>query len=830
MTTYTEFLKNKIRMASLSGLSCADNEINPMLKPHQRDIVRWAVTGGARAIFAQFGLGKTYMQLEICRILLGKVGGRALIVCPLGVRQEFFRDSAALGIDIKFIRHTEDLDDDHALYLTNYESIRDGRLSPNPFGIVSLDEASVLRSYGSKTFQEFLLLFAEARFKFVATATPSPNRYKELIHYAGFLGIMDTGQALTRFFQRNSEKANDMKIYPHKEQEFWIWMHSWAIFLQRPSELGYSDEGYALPDLEVIYHEVKAVDAKHVDKHGQVLLFGDSSMSLAAASREKRESIDARVAKLAEIVETDPTSHYIFWHDLEAERHAIQKAIPDAVSVYGSQDLDAREQRIIDFSDGRFKYLATKPSISGSGCNFQRFCHKAVFLGIGFKFNDFIQSIHRIYRFLQVERCEVHIIYTEAEREVLDILQRKWDEHRRMLAKMSEIVTEYGLAKLSIAALERSLGVERKVAKGHSYTAINNDCVEETMRIPDNSVDLVITSIPFSNHYEYTPSYNDFGHTESNAHFWEQMNYLTPELLRVVNPGRLACIHVKDRILFGNVTGAGIPTVSPFHAEAIFHYRSHGWDYIGMITVVTDVVRENNQTYRLGWTEQCKDGTKMGVGSPEYVLLFRKPQTDRSRGYADIRVVKNKADYTRSRWQVDAHAFWRSSGDRLISAADVMTADPSSAKEAYAQFNTQHVYDYEEHVAIGEALDARDALSSTHMTLEPASHDPSVWTDVNRMRTLNGTQSRRGLQLHICPLQSDIVDRLIRRYSNEGELVYDPFAGLMTVPYRALLLGRRGAGVELSEQSWRDGIKYLELAEVDTRTRSLFDELDEEAS
>ena len=159
----------------------------------------------------------------------------------------------------------------------------------------------------------------------------------------------------------------------------------------------------------------------------------------------------------------------------------------------------------------------------------------------------------------------------------------------------------------------------------------------------DDSVGLVVTSIPFSNHYEYTPPTKTSGHTDDNDHFWSQMDHLTPQLLRVLQPGRIYACHVKDRILFGNATGKGVPTVSPFHAEAIMHTTGHGFDYLGMITVVTDVVRENNQTYRLGWTEQCKDGSKMGVGSPEYILLFRKPQTDRTKGYADVPVVKDRS-------------------------------------------------------------------------------------------------------------------------------------------------------------------------------------------
>lgn len=824
MTAYVDFLRKKIRLADFAGFEVEDSDINPMLKLHQRAIVRWAVRGGCRAIFAAFGLGKSMMQIEAARLVRERSGGKALIVCPLGVRQEFRRDGCKLGIEFKFIRGADEMDDGQDYYLTNYESIRDGKLDPNLFTVVSLDEASVLRSFGSKTYQTFLGLFAKVRYRFVATATPSPNRYKELIHYAGFLGIMDTGQALTRFFQRDSTKANNLTLYPHKEKEFWLWLNSWAVFLQKPSDLGFSDEGYDLPELQVIFHEVSSDhDNAGTEKDGQALLFKNVSLGVSQASSEKRESLHERVSKMREILEADPESHYILWHDLEDERRAIQAAVPEAVSVYGSQDLDEREQAIIDFSDGQFKYLSAKPVIAGSGCNFQRHCHKAIFVGIGFKFNDFIQAIHRIQRFLQDHPVEIHIIHSEAEREVLQSLMDKWRQHTEMVETMTKIIREHGLNSLSMQdILARTIGVERIEVAGDNYRVANNDCVLEAQGMPDNSVDLIVTSIPFANHYEYTPSYNDFGHTENNDHFWDQMDFLTPELLRILKPGRMYCCHVKDRILFGNVTGAGAPTVSPFHAEALFHAKKHGFDYMGMITVVTDVVRENNQTYRLGWSENCKDGTKMGVGSPEYILLLRKPQTDRSRGYADVPVKKDKADYTRARWQIDAHAFWRSSGNRQLTADELASLGPDKLAKAFTEYSLQNVYDYEFHVRIGEELELRGALPSTFMSLAPGSHDDTTWHDVNRMITLNGQQTQKGLQNHVCPLQFDIVDRLIERYSNPGEVVHDPFGGLMTVPYRAILKGRKGSASELNTSYFFDGVQYLQAAEREMSIPDLF--------
>lgn len=849
---YFEFLKGKVKLANFDGFDIDESQINPLALPHQKQCIKWAVKGGNRALFEAFGLGKSIQQVEIVRLTRNHVGGYALIVCPLGVRQEFRRDgmlegeqweakAKELGLDIeairaefgvrfKFIRTPEEMDGEHDFYLTNYESIRDGKLDPNLFSVVSLDEASVLRSYGSKTYQEFLPLFNKVKHKFVATATPSPNRYKELIHYAGFLGIMDTGQALTRFFQRDSTKANNLTLYPHKEREFWLWLNSWAIFLQRPSDLGFSDDGYDLPPLDVRYHEVKTdMSVIETTKDGQAIMFRDAALGLKAAASEKRDSLDNRIEAMRAIIDADPESHYIIWHDLESERHAVQKALPDSVAIYGSQDIDLREQRIMDFADGKFQYLSAKPVIAGSGCNFQRHCHKAIFLGIGYKFNDFIQAIHRIQRFQQKHAVEIHIIYSEAEREILKALETKWAQHKELTKNMTNIIKEHGLNHLSLSdILVRTIGVERIEVASDLFKVANNDCVLEARMQPDNHTDMIVTSIPFANHYEYTPSYNDFGHTENNTHFWDQMDFLTPELLRILRPGRIYACHVKDRILFGNVTGAGVPTVSPFHCEAIMHGIKHGFDYMGLITVVTDVVRENNQTYRLGWSEQCKDGTKMGVGSPEYVILFRKPQSDRTKGYADIHVKKSKADYTRAQWQVDAHAFWRSSGNRQLTAEDLAGMGPDKLAKAFTEYTESHIYDYDFHVKIGKELEAKGALPSSFMSLAPGSFDESVWHDVNRMLTLNGQQTQRGLQNHVCPLQFDIVDRLINRYTNKGELVYDPFCGLGTVPYRALHLGRRGQGSELNTGYFFDSVQYLQAAEKQVSMPSLFDMIGDE--
>ena len=829
--TYNEFLKSKMSIAKETGFSVDRKQLNAALKPHQKDCVIWALRGGRRAIFARFGLGKTIMELEYCKQVIQKAGGKALIVLPLGVKQEFVHDAVQIlhMPAPPYIKNMAEARNSNAnILMTNYERVRDGDIDPTYFTAACLDEAAVLRSFGSKTYQTFLDKFKGVPYKLVATATPDPNKYKELIHYAGYLEIMDTGQALTRFFQRDSTKANNLTLYPHKEKEFWLWVSSWALFLSKPSDINqsYSDEGYDLPPLKINYHRLDSVRKDIIaDKDGQIKLLEENTDSLPAAARIKRESIDIRVAYAKGIIGREPENSFIIWHDLEEERRALKREIADVVDIYGSQDIETREQRTIDFSEGKIRLFATKKILSGSGCNFQKHCHRAIFLGIDHKFNDFIQAVHRIHRFLQPNEVEIDIIYMDSEDEILKSLLDKWKRFDGQSEKMAELIRKNGLSSTDgiEEKMKRSIGVDRVVIEGERFKFINNDCILECEHMEDNSIDEIVTSIPFGNHYEYTPSYNDLGHNEDNDRFFEQMDYLTPNLLRILKPGRVAAIHVKDRILFGNATGDGMPTVDPFSDLTVMHYIKHGFRYMGRITVTTDVVRENNQTYRLGWSEQCKDGSKMGVGCPEYILLFRKLPTNTSKAYADTPVRKTKEEYTRAQWQIDAHAYWKSSGDRLIKKEELEALPVSKLQTVYRKYSRGTVYDYDGHVEIAKKLDEDGRLPASFMVVAPGSWSGRVWDDINRMRTLNADQKRRDLQMHVCPLQLDIVERLIRRYSNESEVVFDPFGGIGTVPKVAISMGRYGMATELNQQYFRDGVGYCEAEEEKLKMPTLFD-------
>lgn len=840
---YLTFLRNKATLSAAAGLDVSREDLHPSLFPHQRDAVLWALARGKALIAASFGMGKTRMQIELLRQVQRITGKSVLVICPLGVRQQFtHEDGPAMGCEFRYVRNDDEaLNAGTPFLITNYERVRDGNLTAefllSEIGGVCLDEGAILGNLGTETQTQFSRILTEIPYRWVATATPAPNDYKQLIYFADFVGAMDDGQALTRWFGRNPDQAGDLQLLPHMEQEFWLFVASWALFLDKPSDLGYSDDGYVMPELDIHWHRITADHEKAwsiTDQTGQAFLLKDTSMSTTQAIREKRDSMAARVAKAAEIVASATGDHWVIWHDLEDERKAIKRAIPTAKEVYGSQDIDEREQIILDFQHGKLPILATKPQLSGSGCNFQGYCHKAIYLGVGYKFRDFIQSVHRLQRYGQQHKVEIHIVHTDAEDHVVEILLKKWQQHDAMVARMKEIVKQYGLTNEALnAGMQRTLGITRQERHGQLYTAINNDCVIETMAMPDNSVDEIVTSIPFGNHYEYVASLNDFGHNQADSDFWQQMDFLIPELLRVLKPGRMACIHVKDRLLYGHQTQHGMMEVDYFTHDCARAFRKHGFVNYGEIFIPTDVVRENNSTNRLGWSECCKDGSKMGVGLSEKVLLFRKPQTDKSRSYADEPVRKDKKDYSRGRWQIDAHSLWRSNGHTLNGHhAPTPADDPTLLKDMdgsqiynwYREWSKEQPYDYHQHVAFNEALG--DRLPAKFMLMPPVAppeHEDHIWTDILFMRTLNMQNARRMVEKHICPLPLDIVERLIVRYSQPGELVLDPFAGLFTVPYMAIKLGRRGYGIELNPISFDAGVQYCKEMEIQQSAPTLFD-------
>lgn len=827
---YENFLKSKVVIAEDYGFE--PTYLPKILKPHQKDICSFAIKGGRRAIFASFGLGKTFMQLVNAVNVIQKTDMPYLIVAPLGVIGEFKRDNQKLrtGYPIEYITDTDSVEPQKGtIYITNYERIRKGDIDPEKFGGVSFDEASAIRNLKTKTANFVLNYFKKVKYRIVATATPTPNDYIEILNYADFLGVISRGHALTRFFKRNPTKAGDLTLMENKKDEFWQWVATWAVFINKPSDLGYDDTGYDLPPIDFVATRLTRVDEKlAINKSGQTLLLRDATKSLVDVSRERKDSMEARLDYVLEAVEKLGKKHVIIWHDLESERHYLEKGLKgkDFRSVFGSQPNDLKSKNIIDFSEGKYQILITKSTIAGSGCNFQEYCHNSIYAGISYKFNDFIQSMHRTLRFGQKNRVRVEVVFTQFQDYVYDTLMRKWAQHKELQTSMIKIVREYGLnAELIKSTMERQLFEKGdKVTIGNA-TLYNNDCVIVTKNLEDNSIDHICTSIPFGDHYEYSDNYNDFGHNHGNDMFFKQMDYLTPELLRVIKPGRVACIHVKDRIRYSYQNGTSFTTIEDFSGKTVQHFTKHGWYLIGKVTITTDVVAENNQTYRLGHSEKCKDGSKMGCGLPEYILMFRKKPTESNNAYADTPVVHTKEEYPVSQWQLDAHAYWRSSGDGLIPLDLVNAKNMKVVAARWKKFCKEGLYDYEMHKRESAELDAEGKISRKYMTLPPHSNNDMVWTDVNRMKTLNANQVSKKKEKHICPLQFDIIERCIELFTNKDEIVFDPFGGLFSVPYKAIEMGRKAVSSELNAEYYADGLYYMNSINYELSVPTLFDNL-----
>ena len=883
---YQECLTGKIKVANKRGISINVDDLHSSSKPHQKAIIDWLLKLGAALIGADAGLGKTHMGIESMRMLHQEFGGKYLVVTELGAADTWIDtdpevgEGARLGVPMEYVTNTQQAMDSACwLVVTNYERVRIGDIDFGAFKGVWLDEGNYLKNMASETTDQLQKELKKVQFKYVATATPAPNEILELINYAHVLGICDRGQILTRFFQRNSTKAGELTLHPQHKKDFYLWVYSWAVFITTPSDLGFDDEGYKLPKLICNFQLVpmnKAIEGG-VDREGQKRLYADSTNNLPEASRVKRDSISARVAYAVDLllekenVENiaDLKEHCIIWHHLELERLALKEVFKDHPGyreIFGKQDVDIRERNVVGFTKGEFPFLGTKPDLNGVGCNFQKFCHHAIALGVTHSWDEFYQAfIKRLLRFGQIHDVTLDVLYIREEADIIDNIKRKWKEHDEQRNELRAIMQEFGLEHdIMIEQRKRSFMLNRKVYEGQNWTLINNDAVYEWAALPANSIDLIKTSVPFGNHYEYTDKYNDFGHNEDLKAYLRQMDHLIPSWYNALKPGRIACIDLKNRIHYGSVTGKGFSIFHRFSHAFCEAMEKHGFECMGFHYIPTDVVAENNQTYRLTFGEMQKDSTKMGAGIPEEIWIFRKPPTYTDNAYADVPVTHNcecplckkrdvynsfirpgaillscpdckqyfhEADLIRHsdseislpQWQIDADSFWRSSGNRMLTPDELATMDLKKIRKWWNGFNENNVYDYEAHVAFLTTLLKSNKLSKTFTTVPLRSNSPYIWNDVNRMHGLNLEQSRRKQQNHICPEPFDKVDRCIELYSNEDETVGDPFSGLGTTGVRALKKKRRAFLTELNETYSGCSAVYLRETEKKRYVPTLFD-------
>ena len=425
---YGRFVARKLAVRPASGIATPTVNVSRLFE-FQRDLVSWALRRGRAAVFADTGLGKTSMQVAWSDVVARHTSGDVLILAPLAVAAQTVAEGAACGVGVTLCRESPDVRP--GINITNYDRLH--RFDPSRFAGVVLDESSCIKHHDAKTLRVLLDSFAACPFRLCATATPAPNDWTELGTHAEFLGVCTRAEMLSEFFCHDGGETQTWRLKGHARRAFWRWVSSWGAMVRRPSDLGYSDDGYALPAVRTTSHTV-ATDAATLREGG--VLFAQEAASLMDRRNARRGSIDARVRQCADLVNADASEPWIVWCDLNAESEALTKAINGAVEVRGSDDVDTKEERLRAFADGRIRVLVTKPSIAGFGLNWQH-CARVAFVGVTDSWEAYYQAVRRCWRFGQTREVQVHIFASEAEGAVVSNLARKERDAAAMADSLS---------------------------------------------------------------------------------------------------------------------------------------------------------------------------------------------------------------------------------------------------------------------------------------------------------------------------------------------------------------------------------------------------------
>jgi len=723
---YNALISRKKRVAIKRGIQIKEGDLNPQLFGFQKWLVRWALSIGKCALLAECGLGKTPMQLEWAKKVAEHTGGNILILCPLAVAAQTVKEGNKFNTTVTHCRTAKDIRE--GINITNYERLAE--FDGLEFAGVVLDESSILKSFDGKTKQMLCERFSETPFKLCCTATPAPNDFDELGQHAEFLGWLSAAQMrATWFINDTMDTGAGWRLKGHAKGDFWKWVASWAACVGKPSDIGFSDEGYDLPALKMIQHTV-AVDYT-IDRGED--LFRTAILSATNIHAEMRLTGPARVASAAALVNESKES-WIVWCNTNYEADALKDAMPDAVEIRGSDTPERKEKEMESFLNGRTRVLISKPSISGYGVNIQM-CARMVFVGLSYSFEDLYQATRRCWRFGQAREVECHVITAESEGAIVQTIQRKIQQHDTMKNDMKNA------AKELTTATERTQNEkdDHTEASGKNWTYYHGDCVRGVSEMESESVGFSVFSPPFVDIFVYSDDVQDMGNCSGIEEFMDQFKILVSELYRVTKPGRLCAVHCLD--IMTSKWKDGEIGLKNFSGAIVDAFMECDWLFHSRVTIWKDPVVEMQRTKALGLLHKqlLKDSSMSRTGNAEYLLVFRKP------GVNAEPISHNRDEYPVELWQRDASP---------------------------------------------------------------------VWMDVRQTNVLNG-RSAKGSQdeRHICPLQLDVIERALRLWSNKGDIVLSPFGGIASEGFQAIKMGRKFIGFELKESYWKEGQKYLEMAE-----------------
>lgn len=429
MTAYLELIAKKSARARHRGLDKSP-ELAGHLFPYQADCVDFALRAGSSGLFLDTGMGKTECQLEWTQKAIEATGDRALIMTPLAVAGQTKRRADRWGYEARVIR--EQSDAGPGINICNYDRL--DKLDPQSFGVVSMDESSILKSFTGKTTRALIDAFRHCRFRLAATATPAPNDHMELGNHAEFLGVMSGQEMLSRFFINDTSTASqNWRLKGHAVDSFWDWMASWSRAAEKPSDLGGDDTGFILPPYEVRRHRAAetALSRELAD------MFGAPDLSATNLHDVKRQTVAARADTLAGIVDAERAEQWLIWCDTDYEADALLNAVPGAVDVRGSMSIDEKEARIAAFETGEARYLIAKPSMCGFGLDWSH-CARMAFVGRSYSYEAYYQAVRRCWRFGQTRNLVVHIVVAEGENEIGRVVDRKAADHAVMKRAMRD--------------------------------------------------------------------------------------------------------------------------------------------------------------------------------------------------------------------------------------------------------------------------------------------------------------------------------------------------------------------------------------------------------
>jgi len=605
MDNYEEFLQSKIKQHVLSGFDVLESELNPMLFPFQKFIVKRALKAGKYAIFADCGLGKTPMQLEWAKMVARVTKAAVLILAPLAVSGQTIHEGEKFGISVcKYPEISTD-----GITITNYEQLE--HIDISLFAGVVLDESGILKNFTGKTKQAIISMFKLTPYKLCCTATPAPNDPMELGNHSEFLDAMNRNEMLAMYFVHDGGETAKWRLKGHSVSIFYNWVSQWAIMLNKPSDIDFPMPGFDLPELKIIDSMVVAP----LKENGK--LFNDAAVSATNFNQELRNTKQNRLELAAKIAnETD--EQCIIWIKHNIEGQILKKLIPDSFEVKGSDKPEYKESKLLGFAQNEFRVLITKTKIASFGLNYQG-CHKQIFAAVDFSFEGLYQAIRRSYRFGQTEPVAIHIITTDTMQNVSESLSRKQKDFIKMQDEMSKAVNEtlhgYNLSKSVFDISE---------VKNERYNIKRGDCLKLIKDVPDNSVGFSIFSPPFSELYTYSSHVEDMGNSKNYNEFVEHFSFLAKELYRVLKSGRNIAVHCMDLPI--QKGKEGFIGLRDFSGMILRLFESCGFIYHSRVTIWKDPVIEMQRTKALGLLHKQikKDSTMSRVGIPDYLLIFRK--------------------------------------------------------------------------------------------------------------------------------------------------------------------------------------------------------------